>query len=167
MSRSYDQKDLTFWYFVIWMQLLEEVYCVVNHVCFLCEFILCGLDLFDGEKLIFDEVSEEREDEMAVAERYDGFCKIIVVHDGRDKETWKERRTMSARVRRRTSDKYSPNKNRADREARGGDARGHVSRRVRCNLLLHAMTSITRNFPWFIKDLGVAIVGQVCSRRRS
>lgn len=26
------------------------------------------------------------------------------------------------------------------------------------------MTSITRNFPWFVKDLGVAIVGEVCHR---
>ena len=26
-----------------------------------------------------------------------------------------------------------------------------------------AMTAITRNLPWFIKDLGVSIVGQVCT----
>ena len=29
------------------------------------------------------------------------------------------------------------------------------------------MTAITRNLPWFIKDLGVAIVGQVCPHARA
>jgi hypothetical protein len=28
-----------------------------------------------------------------------------------------------------------------------------------------AMTAITRNFPWFIKDLGVSIIGQVRTGR--
>jgi len=31
-----------------------------------------------------------------------------------------------------------------------------------CHTLTLPMTAITQNLPWFIKDLGISIVGKVC-----
>lgn len=41
-----------------------------------------------------------------------------------------------------------------------GSSLGHVRRNASTS---STMTTITRNLPWFIRDLGVSIVGQVCS----
>ena len=72
--------------FFVWMQLLEEIDGIVDHVRLLRELILRGLNLLDREEIALGEVSEEREDEVPVAVGDNRFREVVFGHFGYESE---------------------------------------------------------------------------------
>ena len=67
--------------FFVWMQLLEEIDGIVDHVRLLREFILGRLHLLGGEKFALGKVGKEGKDEMSVTVRDNRFCEVVLGHD--------------------------------------------------------------------------------------